>query len=288
MRPGRRFARVQIGSLRGLRLREFDQALVAEAVDLHRRALSQRDSRVIRSDGRSRVTAPRPGGRAVVVKEVVHGGFGRHLADLFRGSPARRAWRGGHGLIARGVAAAAPLAFLERRRLGLPVASLVVIEDARVQVGSSCALPLDQLAADAGIDASLVDAMVRLLVRLHGSNADHGDLKASHVFAAREAGEWQIRLVDLEGVRLCRWLRDSRRILALAQLNASLPDALAAAERRRALADYARRLPFRRGAELALERIVALSLERADCWTGAGCGVKRPDRAARAPGPDHS
>jgi hypothetical protein len=293
MRPGRRLARVRIGSLRGLRLRGFDEALVAEAVDLHRRALSERDTRVIRSDGRSRITALRLDGRAVVVKEVVHGGFARRLADLFRGSPARRAWRGGHGLIARGVVAATPLAFLERRRLGVPVASLVVIEDARTQGGSSCAVPLDQLAADAGIDASLVDAVVRLLVRLHGSNADHGDLKASHVFAGREAGEWQVRLVDLEGVRFRRRLRDSRRILALAQLNASLPDALAAAERCRAFAGYARRLPFRRGAELALEGIVALSLERADCWTGAGCGVKRPDRAARArarlgASPDHS
>ena len=46
-----------------------------------------------------------------------------------------------------------------------------------------------------------------------------------------------------------------------------MPDA----PRRRAFERYASLLPFRCGSEVALERVVELSLRRAHRWSGAGC-----------------
>jgi tRNA A-37 threonylcarbamoyl transferase component Bud32 len=127
LRVGRRFARVEIGPLRGMRLRSFDAEATAAVLEAHRDALARSDGRVVKRDARSRITELDAGGTRVVVKQVLPRGPARILADLFRGSPARRAWLAGHGLVARGVGVAEPLAFVDRRILGLPVESLVVL-----------------------------------------------------------------------------------------------------------------------------------------------------------------
>jgi len=79
------------------------------------------------------------------------------------------------------------------------------------------------------------------------------------------------RLIDLEGVRFPVRLRAARRLHALAELNASLPDAYPAQLRRRAFRRYAAALPFRGGWRPALARVVRESLARQHRWTGAGC-----------------
>ncbi len=267
LRPGRRFARLRIGGLRGMRVREIASAEVAALLGAHERALRTGDASVLKHDGRSRITAVDHAGRRAVVKEVVAGGLARHLADAVRGSPARRAWLGGHGLRARDIAAALPLAFLERRRLGVPVASVVVLEDLRPAVFA------DRLAERTRESARLLDTLVDLLLRLHRRHAVHGDLKASHIAVSCEGADWIPRPLDLEGVRFPRRLSEAERILALAQLNASLPDAVPARERHRAFLRYARALPFRNGSDAALRQVVARSLDRAHRWSGADCAL---------------
>jgi hypothetical protein len=81
-------------------------------------------------------------------------------------------------------------------------------------------------------------------------------------------------------VRFRRRLTDAQRIRALAQLNASLPDAFPARERRDAFARYARALPFATGARGALLAIVSQSLLRRHRWSGAGCDVSELSSAA--------
>jgi hypothetical protein len=187
-----------------------------------------------------------------------------------RGSAGRRAWRGGHGLLVRGVGAARPLAFLERRVLGLPIASLVVLEDLR---------PAEP--ADAGTalpPEAVVEALGRLARALHRRGVDHGDLKASHVFVRAAPDGTEARLIDLEGVRFPRRLADARRRQALAELNASLPDRFPAEARRRAFARYAAALPFAAGRDAALRAIVDASLARRHRWSGAGCERARTPR----------
>jgi hypothetical protein len=192
----------------------------------------------------------------------------RQAADALRGSPARRAWLGGVALRARRIGVATPYAYLERRRLGLPVACWLVLED----LGP--ALPAD-VAAEKLEPALVADALVALVARLHAAGVRHGDLKASHVFLAPYARGLEAKLIDLEGVRCGRRLPERARIHELAQLNASLPDALPDALRCRAFARYRAALPFRAPPEACLRRIVAESLARAHRWTGAGCALRR-------------
>jgi tRNA A-37 threonylcarbamoyl transferase component Bud32 len=272
LRPGGLAAPAAADGLRGLRVRAFEPAALDAALRGHRAALAARDARVLKDDTRARVTRGSAGGSAVVVKEHPWRGPRRALADLARGSAGRRAWHGGHGLLARGVGAARPLAFLERRRLGLPVASIVVLEDLRP------AEPAD--ACERIAPAEVVEACARLALALHRRGADHGDLKASHVFVRAGPRRSEARLVDLEGVRFPRRLSDARRIQALAELNASLPDRFPADARRRAFALHAAALPFAAGRAAALRAIVERSLARRHRWTGAGCALAEAPRAA--------
>jgi len=265
LRPGRRFGRLVLDGHRGLRLRRIEEAEVVEAWAAHRRALSRDDAGVLKNDGRSRITAVTAGTHRIVVKEVLPRGFGRRLADAFRGSPARRAWYAGHGLAARSLGVATPLAYLARRRLGLPASSVVFLEDLRP--GG----PADLREGDAAALADVVAVLGRLARDLHARGADHGDLKASHVYLDDAASDLAPRVLDLEGVRFRRRVPDRRRLRALAQLNASLPDRFPDAARREAFGRYARSLPFRGGAARALRRVTALSRARRHRWTGVDC-----------------
>ena len=130
---------------------------------------------------------------------------------------------GGNGLLARRIAAATPYAYLERRRLGIPTASVVVLEELGGQAADACDASPAELAA----------ALARLAVSLHRRGVLHGDLKASHVHLLRRGKRLESRLLDLEGVRFPRRLPDRERMRALAQLNASLPDRMGSAPRRR-------------------------------------------------------
>jgi len=270
LRPGRAYGALDLAGERGLRVRELPADAIAEALRRHR---SESDASVLRlkRDRRSRVSALQVGDHAIVVKEVLARGWARPLADLLRGSPARRAWRAGHGLRFRGIGAARPLAFVERRRFGLPIASALLLEHLSDDVPADRAL----LDAPECFDAdAVVAALGRLALALHRAGVRHDDLKASHVLlrpAARR--EPETRLIDLEGVRLDAALSDTDRLHALAQLNASLPDVYPAAARCRAFARYARALPFASGAARALEHVVARSLARRHRWTGAGCAA---------------
>lgn len=264
--PGRRVARADWRGMSGLRVRELAEADLRTALDAHRASLERGGDAVLKNDARSRLTAIRAGERAVVVKESPARGAARALADLVRGSAARRAWRGGHGLLARHIGTAQPLAFLERRLAGVPLESLVVLEDLRPAEPADTCRSLDAEA--------VVDACGRLAIALHRRAIDHGDLKASHIYL--EPGQ-PPRVLDLDGVRFPRTLSQSRRLQALAELNASLPDRFPAQARRRAFDRYAAALPFVGGAHgraEALRRLVRLSLARRHRWSGQGC---KPD-----------
>jgi hypothetical protein len=171
----------------------------------------------------------------------------------------------------RGIGAATPLVALERRVLGVPVASWIVLEDLRPD-------PVACFAAALGPEAVL-GALAHLAIRLHRAGVDHGDLKATHVFLARDGDRLVPKLIDLEGARFRGRVADARRLRALAQLNASLPDDFPAAARCRAFARYAAALPFADGTATARSAVVRASLARAHRWTGEGCAEAAPASA---------
>jgi tRNA A-37 threonylcarbamoyl transferase component Bud32 len=262
LRPGRAVARAQVGSLRGLRLRTLEPDALRLLLAAHAEALAARDARVLKDDHRSRVTSHRVAGRALVVKEAPWRGLARGLADVVRGSAGRRAWRAGHGLALRRIGVALPHAWLERRRAGVPMGSWLVLEDVRPGVPAVFALE-HGFAAD-----EVLDTLVRLVTALHRRGVDHGDLQGTHVYLRRGPEGPQTRLIDLEAVRFRRPLPDARRIQALAELNASLPDDFPDEARVRAWRRYTRTLPWTAGEPRARARVVRRSVARRHRWSG--------------------
>jgi hypothetical protein len=247
----RPLAAVELGDWRGLREADVDAAVVEAALRGHEGRGDERGRRLLKSDRRSLVTAVRTPGPAVVVKEVRKGGIRRRLADLFRGTPARRAFAAGRRLAALGIGAARPLAYLEQRRLGLPRRSLLVSLDLSEWPTADRAL---------ASDPSVLERLAELAVSLHREGVRHGDLRAQHVHIA--PGGTPL-LIDLEAVRFRRSATDAERIEDLAQLDASIADPLASPrDRREAFLRYARSLPFRASEDEVLRRIRARSVSR--------------------------
>jgi len=261
-RPGRRFARWRTDSGRGLHLREAGSEAVRAWLAAHEAALREDDpAACLKREGRVAITRVHAAGRTVVVKQQ-RAGAGRALADCFRGSPAARAWRAGHGLLARDVPAALPLAYLEERRFGLPTRSLVILEAVEGPDG-----------VEACGAAGALRAQTDLVIALHRGHVDHGDLKATNWI--HRAGDGRATLVDLESVKFRRALPPTRRLEGLAQWNASLPDAVPARARREAFERYRAETHLDLPLEAAIEQIVARSLERGHRWSGADCACAR-------------
>lgn len=289
LREGRAFARVRAAGARGLRARTLGAEAVEEALALHAEtalrpplpaASAGAGPERLDAGSRTAVCAFEVGGHRLVSKAWRAGSLGRALADAFRGSPARRAWVGGHGLALLGVGAPMPLAFLEWRRLGIPVRSIVLMEDLRPDRGAHDVLER----GDAGERTAALDALLRALLRLHRAGASHGDLKASNVLLHVHDGCVEARLVDLEDVRFPGALSDAARVHALAQLCASVGDALDAPPRERFFARYARALPFAAGPADARGRVFRESLARGHRFTGAGCaGPATPGASSATP-----
>jgi len=71
---------VPSGAFRGLRLESFPEEALAEALDGHRAALAADSADVLKRDHRAQVSGVVAGGRRVVVKQVLKGGFARKVA----------------------------------------------------------------------------------------------------------------------------------------------------------------------------------------------------------------
>jgi tRNA A-37 threonylcarbamoyl transferase component Bud32 len=243
----------------GMRQRDLADTVVRAALDAHAAALDAGGTAVLKDDARARVTRLRVGGIELVAKEVTKGGLGRRLVDPLRGSPAERGWVGGHGLRARGIGAARPLAWVAHG--GSRGGSILLLED----VGDRGCLET------APPDAIEPDVLLRLLLALHRRGVDHGDLQASHIYGIAHGAPV---LIDLEGVRFPRRLGDEARLRALAELNASLPEeSVPADERRELFRRYALALPFAMPAERALREVVQRSLARGHAWAARDCAA---------------
>ena len=173
------------------------------------------------------------------------------MADLVRGS------------------AALPLAFLEERRLGLPLRSWLLLEDRAPE--------LELLELPSARREPALRALGPWLVRLHLRGIDHGDLKASHLFVDPEALDQGPALIDLESIAFRRRLRSAMRRLALVQLNASLPDDPGWSDelRRRVLRRYLLHEPLGGPEPEVVARIVRESLARRHRWRGRACTSAR-------------
>ena len=180
---------------------------------------------------------------------------GNWVAKRFaRPAAARRAWFGGNGLEARGIATCTPLAWAGRWLVmadgGATLSDWVDRDFAR-----STEFERDELAR----------ALGGLLARLHRRGVYHADLKANNV--VWHPGE-EPRLLDYGRVHFAARVSRRRRVKNLAQLNAALPDLVPARPRELALATYLAESGI--GDEPAALRrdVIAESVRRGHRWHG--------------------
>ncbi|MBN2024538.1 MAG: phosphotransferase [Pirellulales bacterium] len=147
------------------------------------------------------------------------------FCGLFRRSRAVRGWYWGHALLARRIATARPLAACEPTRPRWPRESYLVTEwiddadNAHLWGWRIADLPPSQRLRRA---ARAATELGRLLGRMHDRRVSHRDLKAANLLVQEQGDGVRAYLVDLDGVRIHRWLGRRRRAADLARLAASL------------------------------------------------------------------
>ena len=279
LRVGRNWSTARVGALRGLREATLSEETLAQLVESCDRKHGRDPKADIleRRGGRVRLIEPRlkdsgDGEPPVLVKCIAAGSLRRALGDRLRGTAAARAFHAGQasGLLSN--RAARPLAYLEERRLGLPVKSLLVLE----KVGDE---DLDRaLPSSPGTEHRLARALGEWLADGHAWGLSHRDLKANNIRVSLGTDVIRFWLIDLEDLNGPTDISDKARLHALSQLNASLSDeAMSTESRLAALSTYEARVPFALTEGSAAAVITRQSLARAHRWRGGG-GENHPVR----------
>ncbi len=246
-----------------------DAERVAAAVSLARDAAEP-----IRNTPRARVARARlPGGGTLCVKTYHPRALGPFSRDR-----AVAAWRAAEGCRLRGIETPRGLALVTRMP-GVE-GSLLVMEDlGRLPwLTHHAALHLRVPGIPPARRAAFARAVGAWLRRLHGEGVRHADLKGSNILVREGPQGTRFVLLDLEDVDFPDSVSRRDRERALAQLNASLPNAVGRADRLRAFHAYARggALGDARAARASLRRIVRSSLARRHRW-GPGLGPWTPE-----------
>ncbi len=167
---------------------------------------------------------------------------------------ARKAWLGGCGLEARGIATGRALAWVGR---------WLVMEDAGRALDAWVRSDLPN--ADASARDELAARLGSLLARLHRRGIYHADLKANNIVWS--PGQ-EPRLLDYGRVRFGARVSRRRRVKNLAQLNAALPDEVPGALREAALARYLAESEYPDDPERLRRDAINESLRRSHLWRG--------------------
>ena len=267
LRVGRNWRVARVGELRGLRDVSLDPEALAALIETCPHEAHMRERR----GGRvqlieTKLTDLEDDERFVLVKRIAAGSFRRAFGDRLRGSPAARAFHAGQasGLLTK--RAARPLAFLEERRFGLPMKSLLVLE----KVGDE---DLDRvLPSSPEAEHRLACALGEWLAEGHAWGLSHRDLKASNIRVAIQTDSIQFWMIDLEDLSGPAARSEEVRLHSLSQLNASLADSTFGIEARlAALEIYQARVPFVHRHRSVAGEIAQRSLARAHRWHGDDC-----------------
>jgi len=131
-------------------------------------------------------------------------------------------FRKGHALLARGIATARPAAAADLRRHGAVHDTLVLTEPIEGAEPLSAWLRREPPAAQR---RRVTRNLALMLRRLHAAGFSHRDLKAPNILiAGTDADGPRPVLVDLDGLRLGRWVSPRRRAQNLMRLSVSLDE----------------------------------------------------------------
>lgn len=160
------------------------------------------------------------------------------IGNALAHSQARRSWVNGRLLMTLGVDAPKPLVYLENRKLGILLSSILITEyliDANTLRNAYMLLPVH---AD---KMSLIIELAKFVSTLHNRRILHGDLKESNLLVKRnKSGAVSFYITDLASMKVNKGLSIDKRASDLACLDTSFDSELSTRERFRFLYHYCR------------------------------------------------
>lgn len=159
------------------------------------------------------------------------------LSSLFMRSGASRSWVGAGVLLGAGFNTGRPLAAVECRSWGMLAKSFYISEEIP-EAKTADAYWREELSALPGAEGlrrrrRFLQKLATLFRSLHALNVYHDDLKDANILVAGrdQPGEESFYLLDLEGVRRCRYVSRRRRVKNVVQFNRTMGRLLRRAER---------------------------------------------------------
>jgi hypothetical protein len=161
----------------------------------------------------------------VAYKRVRAKNWWKALAFFLGRNPAMDAWFLGHALLLRGIATARPLVVCETKRSGFRRDSYLATEwiDGAINLHLYC-WKLARSARDERRRRTrqAAAALGALVGRIHAWHVSHPDLKGCNLLMVERAEAVESYLIDLDGVRLRRWLDGGTRARNLGRLATTL------------------------------------------------------------------
>jgi len=216
LRRDGRVAPFDAGELRGVRAPEIDPGLLISLLEAHRAEVAQRGEAVVEHSSAHVITSLPIAGRHFRIHEAWREASRSVIRGAVLHSTADRIWHAAHALRARGFDTARPIARLERRRLGLPLHSICILE--HNPHGERQRRPALAIAER---EARLLG---RQLALLHLTGVSGARLDPAGVEVVRHAnGQPTATLLALESVRVAaRPVAASRRMSELTRLSQAL------------------------------------------------------------------
>lgn len=165
----------------------------------------------------------------VICKRSLARNLGKQIKNCFRPSRAVRTWRLANALLNRQIPTARPLAVLERRRMGILLDSLIITEyiEHAHDLDTLLTVQLRDFDPDRQrrVKRQVSEALAGVFRSFHARGFVHRDMKAPNIVV-----QWdpqaddapRVLLVDLDGVRQVRRVRERDWIRALMRLNISV------------------------------------------------------------------
>ena len=150
---------------------------------------------VIKDDIATTVVRTMWSGRDVVIKRYNYRGFLRVIADLVRGSRAKRAWRKGQLLRRIGVATPEPLAFIETKRFGFVRESFLITPYIE---GTNFHYYIRNENNHAGQTQRIVEKIKNMFEILALHKISHGDTKPTNFLVAADGPV----ITDLDSMKI--------------------------------------------------------------------------------------
>ncbi len=190
--------------LRRLRPEEFEKVL-SEAGDL------------VSANERSAISTVNWGVRRLYRKTVRYGFF-RGLLARIAGGKLYAAWRGGNAARVYGIGTAPPVAYAAFTRWGSVRKEVLLTEELTGFVPLTTYLQERTPEELAALAPPLAVGLARFVTAFHKTGFWQHDFAPKNILVRRgKSGQWEFKLVDLDGIRL-RGLNERRRLRNLVQL----------------------------------------------------------------------